>query len=120
MSIFSKIFGSSSVVESVYDGVDKAWLTSEEGLDYKLKFMKAYEPFKVTQRLLALIFSITYCLCWIATFVMTALGMKTEELYIILNGDMGSIVLAVVGFYFLGGAGEGLVNRFNDGKKPAK
>ena len=73
MSIFSRLFGNSSVVDALHDGVDKAWLTSEEGLDYKLKFMKAYEPFKVNQRLIALIFSVTYCACWIAVFICKAL-----------------------------------------------
>ncbi len=117
MGLWDRMFGNKSVVESLSDGVDKAWLTTEEGLDYQLKFMEMYSGFKVAQRYLAVLFSSTYCLGWSAIFIMAACGQDIKELKSLVFEGMGDIVFVVVGFYFLGGAGEGMINRYIKGKK---
>ncbi len=115
--MWDKLFGKKSVVESLSDGVDKAWLTTEEGLDYQLKFMEMYSGFKIAQRLLAVLFGSTYCLCWMAIFIMAACGKDISQLKDLVNEGMGDIVFVIVGFYFLGGAGEGIINRYVGWKK---
>jgi len=60
MNLIGKLFGSdkaiSKAVDGVYDGMDKLILTPEERLDNFNKQLSLYEPFKVAQRYLALIF----------------------------------------------------------------
>lgn len=117
MSLWTRMFGEKSVVDSLHDGIDKAWLTTEEGLDYQLKFMEMYSGFKVAQRYLALLFGTTYCICWLTIFIMAACGKDIDGLISLVNKGMGDIVFVIVGFYFLGGAGEGIVKRYTEGKK---
>jgi len=79
MWIFEKLFGSNKVIEKigdgVYNGIDKAVYTPEEMIDNRLKSLAAYEPFKIAQRLLALVFTIPYMLAWTTTFIASFLSM---------------------------------------------
>lgn len=103
-----KLFGSKDVVDGAMKGIDALVFTDEEKSNQKLAFLKAYEPFKIAQRLLAVIFCIPYALAWIATFGMVAAGLDTVQLKLILSDDMGTIVQMIVVFYFGGGTLESL------------
>lgn len=110
MNIFQKLFGSEKVigkaVDGIYNGVDKLAFTEEEKADNFRKLLKLYEPFKIAQRFLALIFGIPYAIAWLLTFSSTFFidNIESIELQIdMLSGTMGQIVLAIVAFYFLGG-----------------
>ena len=111
MGILSKLFGSDKVVggvvDGIYNGVDKLVYTEEEKSDNFARILKLYEPFKIAQRLLALIFGIPYAIGWMATFVASFYVEDVDAQLELLGGDMGNIVLAIVGFYFLGGAMTG-------------
>ena len=112
MWIFDKLFGSDKIIEkigdSLYNGIDKAVYTPEEQIDNRLKSLAAYEPFKIAQRLLALVFTIPYALAWIITFIASFFIDVADQQAVLLNGNMGQIVLAIVGFYFLGGVVNGI------------
>ncbi|MBU70854.1 MULTISPECIES: hypothetical protein [Spongiibacter] len=112
IKLFSKLFGSDEVVgkavDGVYNGVDKLVFTDEEKSERFAILLKLYEPFKLAQRLLAMIFGIPYAFGWLITFL-ASFFTSVEEQIELLSGDMGSIVLAIVAFYFLGGAGESLL-----------
>lgn len=111
--ILGKIFGSdkaiSKALDGAYNGVDKLVFTEEEKADRFERLLKLYEPFKLAQRLLAVIFSVPWALGWIIAFVMAAFGQEITELKALLSGQMGSIVLTINAFYFGGGALEGLI-----------
>ena len=112
MWIFEKLFGSNKVIEKigdgVYNGIDKAVYTPEEMIDNRLKSLAAYEPFKIAQRLLALVFTIPYMLAWTTTFIASFFVDVADQQEVLLNGTMGEIVLAIVAFYFLGGVVNGI------------
>ena len=112
MWIFDKLFGSDKIIEkigdSLYNGIDKAIYTPEEQIENRLKSLAAYEPFKIAQRLLALVFTIPYMLAWTATFIASFFVNVEAQQAVLLNGTMGQIVLAIVAFYFLGGVVNGV------------
>ncbi len=133
MSLWGPLFGSKAVIEQaasgIYHGVDKAIYTSEEKAAGFLNLLKAYEPFKLAQRLLALTVTVPYVLVWlacaglmvIAAFVEPAYGKQIEEAARTLgelnNDTLGFPVALVLGFYFGGGALEGVVERFKNRAK---
>lgn len=137
MSIWQTLFSSGKTIEKVgdgiYNGIDKAFYTDEEkALDnqklikIKMDMLKAYEPFKIAQRLLALVtaipfvlihllITVTYILCIVLmepgdglTYILTEL----KALAGVNNSTLGEVVGYLFIFYFLGGAGEGIVRRF--------
>lgn len=136
MGILSKIFGAEEVVKdtvnAVSKGADKLWFTDEEKSDAALKFLKAYEPFKLTQRYLSLILVASFCiltfigcgmLVWIGSIDPTVAGateliqyrMTVLDKYInLVGGDLGSIVLLIGFLYFGGGAAEGVIQKVRD------
>lgn len=109
MNIFGKLFGSDKVIDAGIKGLDAVVYTQEEKAKYKLSLLKAYEPFRVAQRFLALIFSIPYAVAWLATFVASFFADSVEAQTALLSGDVGLIVTVIVGFYFGGGAVEGVL-----------
>lgn len=135
MSFWGRLFGSENVIkraaDGIYNGVDKAIYTDQEKASGFLNLLKAYEPFKIAQRLLALVVSIPYVLVWLmsaamlvaAGFVDPAYGKQIEEAARVLgelnNDTLGTPVALVLGFYFGGGAVEGVVNRLKS-DKPGK
>lgn len=117
MSIWGKLFGKDSVIEAGISAGDKLFFTPEEKADYKLMFLKAYEPFKLAQRLIAMTVVPPYVLAWFITFGIRATGRDIAQLLELLSGDMGTIVAIIVTFYFGGGAIEGIVSRFREKSK---
>ena len=132
MSIIGKLFGSENAIkkatEGIYNGVDKMVFTDEEKSGHFLSLLKAYEPFKLAQRLLALTVAIPYVLVWLmsagmlvaAGFVEPGYGKQVAEAARALgelnNDTLGMPVALVLGFYFGGGAIEGVVSRYKKDK----
>lgn len=128
MGLFARLFGSESVIQKaadgIYNGVDKAIYTQEEKAIGFLNLLKAYEPFKLAQRLLALTVTVPYVAVWllcammlvIAGFVEPAYGKQLDEAARTLgelnNDTLGMPVALVLSFYFAGGALEGVVDKF--------
>lgn len=123
MSIFTKLFGNDNVVskaaDGIYDGIDKAVYTEEEKIDNRKAFLRLYEPFKVAQRLLALVYSIPYMFAWTVTFIVSFFGIDTTYQRELLSGDICTINSYIVGFYFLGGVVNGVISH-NAGKAGSK
>jgi len=114
MGILGKLFGSDKVVggvvDGVYNGIDKLAYTPEEKADNFRGMLKLYEPFKIAQRLLALTFSIPYMLAWLGTFT-ASFWVNVDVQYKLLNGDVGSVVMLIVAFYFAGGVADTFMNK---------
>lgn len=133
MSFFGKLFGSDTVVkkaaDGIYNGVDSAFFTDQEKSQHFLDLLKAYEPFKLAQRFLALVVSIPYVMTWLMSAVMLVISAfvdptygeqiaeSAKELGSLNNETLGVPVALVLGFYFGGGAVEGVVDRIGKRKK---
>ena len=113
MGIWARLFGSDNVIQAGIDGIDAVVFTPEEKSRAKQAFLKLYVPFKIAQRYLAIIFSVPYAAAWLITFL-ASFSMDITKQLELLNGQMGSIVFAIVGFYFLGGAAEGALKTFRN------
>ena len=103
MGIFSKLLGTDKVVDAGIKGIDAIFYTDQEKAENKKAFLKLYEPFKLAQRYLALVFSIPYVLMVVVTFG-ASFFMDVTVQKELLMGDIGTIVGIIVGFYFLGGS----------------
>ena len=119
LKVFNKVFDPEKLQNSIISGVDKAFFTKEEKMDYLAKFLKLYEPYKLAQRILAFMFSGTFLFIHAITAIVHVAYVFKEldtapvlELYRYNNENLGTIVLMIVGFYFAGGLLEGTVNKF--------
>jgi len=120
------LFSSGELMDNVSNGLDKAILTPQERLENFNRLLALYEPFKIAQRYLAMIFCIPYAVAWmiiilcaVITFAAGFIWPNTAPMWEnigkmveLLKGDIGTIVLTIVIFYFGGGALEGVVGKF--------
>lgn len=119
-SVLSKIFGSGEVISKGIDLIDSMHTSTEEEIAAKSKakidLLAAYAPFKIAQRVIAFAFTFMFL------FIM-ANGV-VGALYGVIDLDavdrakdyanemwLGEIMLAIVGFYFGGGAFEGVMEK---------
>lgn len=116
--LLGRIFNPKKLGESLISGVDKAILTNEEKLDYMQKMLVLYEPYKLAQRVLAIMFSSAFLLVHVITaithFIYVLKELNPEpivSLYQYNNDSLGTLVMIIVGFYFAGGVLEGTVKR---------
>lgn len=133
MSFWGRLFGSASVMEraadGIYNGVDKAIYTDEEKAGGFLNLLKAYEPFKLAQRLLALLIVGSYVLgCLAAGGMLVASGFvdpgfgkqidgSARVLLELFNDQLGYLASIVTLFYFGGGVAEGVIDRIKNREK---
>src|SRR6056297_1987990 len=118
MKLLSKLFGSDKVIDHAASGIDKVWFTKEEKAESWINTLKAYEPYKLAQRLIALLVTSVYLLVWLLSAAMFVLSFWFEEILEVskglaeLNNETLSLPFAlIIGFYFAGGATEGLINK---------
>ena len=77
--------------------------------------MTSYAPFKVAQRYLALIFGFTFVASYLMVLVLFFLNKDITAIQDLITAfKIDWIMLTIVGFYFGGGAFEGVINK----KKP--
>lgn len=118
MGLLSRLFGSDKIIDAGIDGIDAMVFTDEEQSKAKMAFLKLYEPYKIAQRYIAMTFCPAYILCWVLTFTIEVVDvfigrdLNTDTLYKLLQGDVSVMIVLILGFYFGGGAAEGVVNRF--------
>ncbi len=123
MSILGKLFGTESTTNKLMDMADELWETTEEKSKTKMMFLKLYEPFKIAQRMLAITLCVpfvaintTVAILWIYCIMTATNGelydFRVTQLKLVMECNfqaLGDPVAWVVGFYFLGGAGEGMI-----------
>ena len=120
MSIFQKLLGSGDIVSKGIELIDSFHTSEKESIEAKTKaktdLLESYAPFKVAQRYLALIFGFTFVASYVLVLVLFFLGRDIAEVQEIINAfKIDWIMLTIVGFYFGGGAFEGVI-----GKKTSK
>ena len=127
MNFWAKLFGTGKVVDGIYNGVDKIIFTKEERADHFLKILKAYEPFKILQRFLALIIGIPYMLVYITSAGLYVYGFTiddlvhaqrvieaSKELASMNNENLGTPLAIILSFAFGGGMIEGGLRAFKN------
>lgn len=119
MALLDKIFGSDKVVSQTTEAIDKMVYTNEEKAENKIALLAAYEPFKLAQRLIALIVTAVYLFVWLICVAMTCIGYwsdKAIELAQVIaewNNELLSMpFILIMSFYFAGGAAEGVLEKF--------
>ncbi len=119
MGLLGKIFGSEKAIEKVSSGIDKVFFTKEEKSEQWVETLKAYEPFKLAQRLIALLVTSVYLFVWLVCSVMMALGTwqeaVTEQSQLLAewnNETLGIPFIIIISFYFAGGVAEGVIGKF--------
>lgn len=111
MSFWGKLFGADNVVDAAIKTGDAIFYTDEEKADYKLNLLKAYEPFKLVQRYLALIVFIPYVTAWFVCFIASFWVDTSGQLALLAQSDIGTIALMIAGLYFGGGAINSFVRK---------
>mgnify|MGYP000297770427 CR=1 FL=1 len=132
MGMWSKLFGTEKVIDGVYNGVDKSFFTEEEKADYLLMFLKAYEPFKLLQRLMALMVGIPYIIIYLVASFLFIYGVTIEnieestrmieaskELSHMNNEQLGMPFSIILSFAFGGGMIEGGIRAYKRNNKQA-
>ncbi len=113
------IFGSSKVIKKGLDMIDDMSYTPEEKAKHKTDLLKEYQPFKITQRFLAILFSLNFiAVLWVSIDLYFYHIGKLEGFYRLLGQfDLGAINSLIVGFYFGGGLLNGAIHSFNAKKE---
>ena len=118
LGIIGKILGSGDVISKGMDLIDSMHTSTEEEIAAKTKaktdLLSAYAPFKLAQRYLALMFTVVFLFIMINGVVGALYGVidleAVEQAKKFANEMwLGEIMLAIVGFYFGGGAFEGVM-----------
>jgi len=114
MSILATLLGSGDVISKGLGLIDSMHTSKTEEIEAKTKaktdLLSAYAPFKVAQRYLALIFGFTFVGSYLMVLVLFFLGRDiTQVQEIISSFKIDWIQLTITGFYFGGGAFEGVL-----------
>ena len=117
IGILRRIFGSGDVIEKGLDLIDSMHTSDEElikaNTDAKRELLTAYAPFKLAQRYLALLFSITFIGSFLLVLGMSLSGKADVDVVrqVLSEFYIGEIMLSIILFYFGGGAFEGIINK---------
>jgi hypothetical protein len=129
IGVLKTILGSGDVIKKGMDLIDSMHTSDEESIKATTKaktdLLSAYAPFKLAQRILAIMFAAVFLLCFLAAFIAVLVAWYNGTLVqAMANGEvqlvlvqamvslMGSFKLqwimgTIVLFYFGGGAFEG-------------
>lgn len=121
LGVFKTILGSGDIVSKGMKLIDDMHTSSEEEIvakaNAKTQLLSAYAPFKIAQRVLAIMFAFVFLSSYILTLTMTILGKGNpgDVTMVMEQFSLNYAMLIILGFYFGGGAVEGFLN--NKGKK---
>ena len=111
-NVIGKIFGGGDVISKGFDLIDDMHTSDEEMIAAKAKakidIMKSYEPFKVAQRYIALLFTAVFVFIMMNGVLGSLYGLidmaNVEAAKQFANSMwLGEIMITIVGFYFGGG-----------------
>ncbi len=109
MGILAKLFGAEDVIKNGMKLIDELHTSDEEEIRAKSKaktaLLEAYAPFKLAQRYLAVMFSVTYLVTFVMVMGMSLAGVGTVDVVrdVISEFYIGEILLTIIAFYFAGG-----------------
>jgi hypothetical protein len=114
MGILASILGGPGVIKAGLDLIDDMHTSDVEEIEAKTKaktdLLSAYAPFKIAQRYIALLFGFTFAFSFFLILAMTLAGVGDVPAArgVIVEFKIAWIMLTIVGFYFGGGAFEGV------------
>jgi len=116
MGILNTLLGGGEVISQGINLIDSFHDSDSEMIEAKTKaktdLLKSYAPFKVAQRYLSLIFGFTFVASYIMVLVLKFIGQDVAEVQQIITAfKIDWIMLTIVGFYFGGGAFEGVLGK---------
>jgi len=117
LGVLSKILGSGDVIKKGMELIDDMHTSTEEEVAIKSKaridLMNAYQPFKLAQRYLALMFGLTFLLSYVLVLGMTISGYGDPDAVtkVMDQFSINYAMLIILGFYFGGGAVEGFLEK---------
>ncbi|EDP57961.1 hypothetical protein [Vibrio sp. AND4] len=117
MWLFDNLFGSSEMVSKGISLIDDSFYTDEEKAVQKKQILKAYEPYKIAQRLLAIMFCFTFLTILTLLIVMSFFVDITTQINAIekiMTSSLVSPVMLILGFYFAGGMIEGTIDKIKN------
>lgn len=102
---FGKMFGTQTSIKYQINFINSLNI-SDELKEYQIK--KVFEnstSFKIIQRVIAFIFTLIYVIAIILALLSNYLGIDYKAIIAIIAAfNLGMIILAILGFYFSGGA----------------
>jgi hypothetical protein len=116
MSFWGSLFGTNNVINSGINLIDEAFYTDDEKAEQKRLLLKAYEPYKLAQRMITTLF-ITVFLVLVIVDVGLSFFVDVSAQISMLDDYLSLPVTLIVGFYFGGGAIEGVIDRTKVSKK---
>ena len=116
MGILSTILGSGDVIGKGLDLIDSMHTSETEAIEAKTKaktdLLTSYAPFKVAQRYLALMFGFTFVGSYLMVLMLFFMNRDISAVQEIISAfKIDWITLSIVGFYFGGGAFEGVLSK---------
>ena len=122
MGILSTILGGGDVISKGLDLIDGMHTSETEAIEAKTKakteLLSSYAPFRVAQRYLALIFGFTFVGSYLMVLTLFFLDKDLTQVQELIGAfKIDWIMLTIVGFYFGGGAFEGVMNKKVEAKK---
>ena len=115
MGILSTIFGSSNVISKGIDLIDDCITTDTEKEKNKIELLKAYQPYKLSQRLIALMITSTFLFVFLLLLIASFFMDVDNQLTLIesyMSSDFTEPLEIIILFYFGGGAVEGALDKF--------
>jgi len=114
MGILASILGSGDVITKGMSLIDSMHTSDAEMVEARTKaktdLLASYAPFRLAQRYLALIFGFTFVGSYLMVLVLFFLGRDITQVQEIISGfKIDWIMLTITGFYFGGGAFEGVL-----------
>ncbi|MEL7290567.1 MAG: hypothetical protein AAGJ67_01465 [Pseudomonadota bacterium] len=107
MSLWSRIFGSHSFIDKSLGALSKTgdamFFTDEEKAKHKLVQLKEFEPFKLVERYIVLLFATPYVLLHLIVVIGYMRGFKWQPISLMINEAFGYRVLTAIGLYLTGG-----------------
>ena len=110
-SIWQTIFGKGNVIDKGVDLVDKSFYTDQEKAEMKKELLKAYQPFKLIQRVLATTVALAFVAVVFIEISLVIMGLwfkEATEVAMQVNSlevvsMLGWSFMAVISLYFTGG-----------------
>jgi len=110
--MIGKIFGTSKSIKIQIEFIKSLDIPEEDKVKLRLSLFEGYTSFKLAQRYLGLLIALTYVLMIVLTTAYHYIGLDYQGVISIVSAfEIGFVMLAVVGFYFSGGAIDSLRNR---------
>ncbi|PMH45963.1 hypothetical protein BCU68_09210 [Vibrio sp. 10N.286.49.B3] len=107
MGLFGRLFGSPRAVEKGLEAIintgDMIIFTDEEKAQQKIELLKAYQPFRLLQRYIVLLFTVPYVGLHSVVIIGSLHGYDWAYIGVMINEAFGYPVLAAVGLYLSGG-----------------